>query len=50
MVRVRVRNLEHASTQEMQIPEVPPNALPPRSEGEPVAPIGAVPVEDPPVH
>lgn len=49
-VSVRVRNLEQAPTRAMQIPEVPPNALPPRSDEEPIAPIGAVPVEDPPVH
>lgn len=49
-IKVRVRNLEHVPTPAMQIPDVPPNALPPRSEKEPVAPVGAVPVEDPPVH
>lgn len=49
-VRVRVRNLEAVPTPAMQIAEVPPNALPPRSDEEPVAPVGAVPVEDPPVH
>jgi 3',5'-cyclic AMP phosphodiesterase CpdA len=49
-VQVRVRNLEHVPTPDMQIPDVPPDALPPRGEGEPVAPVGAVPVEDPPVH
>jgi 3',5'-cyclic AMP phosphodiesterase CpdA len=49
-VKVRVRNLERLPTPAMQIPEVPPNALPPRSDEEPVAPVGAVPVEDPPVH
>lgn len=49
-VKVRVRNLEAVPTPEMQIPDVPPNALPPRSVEEPVAPVGAVPVEDPPVH
>jgi hypothetical protein len=47
---VRVRNVEDAPTRAMQIAEVPPDALPPRSDEEPVAPIGAVPVEDPPVH
>lgn len=49
-VKVRVRNLEAVPTREMLIPDVPPNALPPRSEEEPIAPVGAVPVEDPPVH
>lgn len=49
-VRVRVRNLEAVPTPAMQIPDVPPNALPPREEHEPVAPVNAVPAEDPPVH
>lgn len=49
-VKVRVRNLEQAPTRAMQIPDVPANALPPRSDEDPIAPIGAVPVEDPPVH
>jgi 3',5'-cyclic AMP phosphodiesterase CpdA len=49
-VKVRVRNLEEVPTPAMQIPEVPPNAMPPRSDEEPVAPVGAVPVKDPPVH
>lgn len=49
-VRVRVRNLEAVPTPAMQIPNVPPNALPPREEHEPVAPVNAVPAEDPPVH
>lgn len=49
-VQVRVRNLEAVPTPAMQIDDVPPNALPPRSDEEPVAPVGAVPVEDPPVH
>jgi 3',5'-cyclic AMP phosphodiesterase CpdA len=49
-VKLCVRNLEAVPTPAMQIPQVPPNALPPRSEEEPVAPVGAVPVEDPPVH
>ncbi len=30
--------------------EVPENALPPRDPQEPVAPVGMVPEEDPPVH
>lgn len=49
-IHVRVRNLEAVATPDMQIDEVPANALPPREEGEPVAPVAAVPAEDPPVH
>lgn len=47
---VTVRNLEHVDTPAMQINDVPANALPPRSAGEPVAPVGQVPRVDPPVH
>ncbi len=49
-ITVRVRNLEHVPTRDMMIDDVPENALPPRSEGEPVAPVAAVPAVDPPVH
>lgn len=49
-IAVRVRNLERIPTPEMQIDAVPPDALPPREPGEPVAPIAAVPPVDPPVH
>jgi len=49
-VTVRVRNVQAVPTRAMQIPDVPPDALPPRTEDEPVAPVGTVPVEDPPVH
>lgn len=49
-IRVRVRNLEAVATPDMQIDEVPANALPPRAPGEPVAPVAAVPAHDPPVH
>ena len=49
-VAVRVRNLEAVPTRAMMIGDVPENALPPRSEGEPVAPVHRVPAEDPPVH
>jgi 3',5'-cyclic AMP phosphodiesterase CpdA len=49
-IRVRVRNLEKVPTAEMQIDAVPANALPPRQPDEPVAPVAAVPAEDPPVH
>ncbi|WEK45466.1 MAG: metallophosphoesterase [Candidatus Andeanibacterium colombiense] len=47
---VKVRNLEHVPTPDMQIEAVPPDALPPRKPGEPVAPIAMVPDVDPPVH
>lgn len=47
---VSVRNLEHVSTPDMQIADVPEDAMPPREPGEPVAPIARVPEEDPPVH
>ncbi|WP_068071225.1 metallophosphoesterase family protein [Novosphingobium lentum] len=50
MVTVRVRNLEHVTTHDMQIDDIPANAKPPRLEGEPVAPVGAVPEVDPPVY
>ena len=49
-VTVKVRNLEAVPTPAMQIPDVPANAMPPRNEDEPVAPVRAVPAEDPPVH
>ena len=49
-IHVRVRNLEAVPTHAMQIDEVPANALPPREPGEPVAPVAAIPAEDPPVH
>ncbi len=49
-IDVRVRNLEKISTPDMQIDDVPPDALPPRAPGEPVAPVAAVPAVDPPVH
>lgn len=47
---VEVRNLQQVPTRDMMIGDVPPNALPPREAGEPVAPVGAVPPVDPPVH
>ena len=47
---VTVRNLEHVPSRDMMIEDVPPDAMPPRSEGEPVAPIHRVPPVDPPVH
>jgi len=49
-IDVRVRNLAQVSTADMQIDAVPPDALPPRAAGEPVAPVAAVPPVDPPVH
>lgn len=49
-ITVRVRNLEHVPTRDMMIEDVPENALPPRTEGEPVAPVAAVPEVDPPVY
>lgn len=49
-IGVRVRNLEKIPTPDMQIDDVPPDALPPRDPTEPVAPVGAVPPVDPPVH
>ena len=49
-INVRVRNLEHVPTRDMQIDDVPENAMPPRLQGEPVAPVGAVPEVDPPIY
>jgi 3',5'-cyclic AMP phosphodiesterase CpdA len=49
-VLVEVRNLERVPTLDMQIDDVPENALPPRTPHEPVSPIAAVPEHDPPVH
>ena len=47
---VVVRNLEEVPTPDMQIDDVPEDAMPPRRPDEPVAPVGRVPAEDPPVH
>lgn len=47
---VEVRNLQEVPSGDMQIAEVPEDATPPRKAGDPVAPIGAVPRTDPPVH
>ncbi len=49
-VHVTVRNLGDVPTRAMQIDKVPENALPPREAGDPVAPVGTVPAEDPPVY
>lgn len=50
VLTVEARNLQDVATEDMKIPDVPENALPPRAPGEPVAPVGAVPRVDPPVH
>ena len=47
---VTVRNLESVETPDMQIDDVPEDALPPRNPGEPVAPVRQIPRTDPPVH
>lgn len=47
---VRVRNLEDIPTRDMQIDDVPEDALPPREPGDPVAPIRQIPRVDPPVY
>lgn len=47
---VRVRSLEEIPSRAMMIDSVPDNALPPRTPGEPVAPVAHVPQVDPPVH
>jgi 3',5'-cyclic AMP phosphodiesterase CpdA len=49
-LHVRARNLDEVPTRDMQIDDVPENALPPREPGEPVAPVHQVPRTDPPVH
>ena len=49
-IAVTVRNIEAVPTREMQIGQVPANALPPRESDDPVAPVGTVPIWDPPVH
>jgi 3',5'-cyclic AMP phosphodiesterase CpdA len=49
-LKVRARNLDEVPTRDMQIDDVPENALPPREPGEPVAPVHQVPPTDPPVH
>ena len=47
---VCVRNLHDVATHDMQIDDVPENALPPRTDKDPVAPVRQVPRVDPPVH
>ncbi len=49
-LQVCVRNLEDVETAAMQIDDVPENALPPRRDGDPVAPVHQVPRVDPPVR
>ena len=49
-IAVTVRNIEAVPTPDMQIPRVPANALPPRESDDPVAPVGTVPIWDPPIH
>ncbi len=49
-LRVCVCNLEDVETAAMQIDDVPENALPPRTKGEPVAPVRQIPRVDPPVR
>jgi 3',5'-cyclic AMP phosphodiesterase CpdA len=49
-VTVEARNLDRVSTPDMQIDDVPENALPPRTPGEPVSAIATIPAQDPPVR
>ncbi|BBC71482.1 metallophosphoesterase [Altererythrobacter sp. B11] len=49
-LEVCVRNLENVDTPDMQISDVPEDAMPPREPGEPVAPVNRIPPTDPPVH
>ena len=49
-LEVIVRNLEHVPTRDMLILDVPEDAMPPRAPDDPVAPVGRVPLTDPPVH
>ena len=49
-IEVQVRNFEAVPSDQMQLDAVPQNAMPPRQPGDPVAPIGAVPEFDPPIH
>ena len=49
-LKVRARNLDEVPTRDMQIDDVPEDAMPPREPGEPVAPVNQVPRTDPPVH
>jgi 3',5'-cyclic AMP phosphodiesterase CpdA len=49
-LHVEARNLQQVPTEAMKIDSVPEDAMPPRDPGEPVAPVGAVPRVDPPLH
>lgn len=49
-IEVRVRSIDDVPTRDMQVKEVPEDALPPRRPGEPVAPVNTVLRVDPPVH
>ena len=49
-IQVTVRNIDDVPTEDMQIDQVPEDALPPREPDEPVAPVRTVPRVDPPVH
>ncbi len=45
---VTARNMEGVSSHDMMVEEVPEDAMPPREEGEPVAPVHHIPRTDPP--
>jgi len=47
---VRVRNIGDVPTPDMQIDDVPQDAMPPRKSNEPVSAVATVPERDPPVH
>lgn len=49
-VHVEVRNLRRVATPDMQIDDVPEDAMPPREPDEPVSHVAAIPEVDPPVH
>ena len=49
-ITVKVCNFAAVRTADMQLDAVPQDALPPRTPGDPVAPVAAVPAVDPPVH
>ncbi|HEY7807908.1 MAG TPA: metallophosphoesterase [Croceibacterium sp.] len=49
-LEVCVRNIADVPTPDMQVKQVPEDALPPRQPDEPVAPVHTVPRVDPPVH
>ena len=47
---VSVRNLDSVETRDMQVGDVPENAMPPRDAEAPVAPVRQIPRVDPPVR